>query len=107
MANHFPSIQEPILKKALEQDASLRDNQIPFGKFQYVDITLFTGHENDITHSLNPKNPDDVRWIVVRSNAPASVYRSDPTAIAWTSSTIRLLTNVNNVTVRLLLFLEA
>lgn len=107
--NNFQAIKDVPLKLALDRESSQRDLQIPFGKFQYVDVIFLAANTDQaISHSLNPVDPNSVRFIDVSHEDLSVIYRSSSVSRQpWTSQNIYLRCNNALVSTRLLLFLEA
>lgn len=73
----FQGVKDPTLKRQLDQHAGALRPQLPFAQFQYVDVAFTdAGMDVDIPHSLKVTNPNDIRWLVVATDAPITVYRS-------------------------------
>ncbi len=80
--------------------------QSPLTRWQYVDVVFAANTNTDIVHTLLPQQPEDVRWLVVRSTAAIVPFHSPLVSCPpWTTSHIWLQAPVAG-TARLLLFLE-
>lgn len=103
----FKAFPDPAERKALVRERQQRLQSEPFGKWQFVEVHFTsTGQDFDIAHGLSPANPEDVRYIVVRSSAPCSIYQDlSASRRPWLSNTIFLRSNAT-ARVRLLLILE-
>lgn len=90
--------------------------QVPYGQYQYVDVTFnSTAHKDTVvTHDMVVPDPEAVRWTVVQwgfSGPPADppyVYRDTSTSKKpWGPRHIILRSNIASAQARLLLFIEA
>lgn len=108
-------------------EETARRTSVPFAKFEYVSVTFSAADtDTDIPITLNPTDPEAVRWIVVGTEgtatalvggwdgpvvslslSPSAIYRDGSASRrAWTPTTIWLRSQQAG-TFRLLLFLEA
>jgi hypothetical protein len=99
---------ESVPWREFERERSARLASSPIAAYEYVDATFTgAGSDLDIPHTLDPIDPESVRWLVVSNSAATSVYRDlSGAAKAWQSTHIWLRASAA-CTVRLLLFLEA
>lgn len=99
--------------KDLESIDTRRD---AFGRFQFKDV-IFNGTahaDTEITHDLNPADPDDVRYIPVGFDFltlpvdPPYIYKNGAAnARSWGAGYIILRCNIASAVVRMLLVTEA
>lgn len=105
-------IADPKLLKTLRKMEVQFEKATPLATYEYVDVTFNSVADNDtiIVHGLNPEDPEDVDYEVVRwsfSSAPAAapVAYADSSASRkpWNQGYIVLRCNVAsaNATIRL------
>ncbi len=84
-------------------------NRIPFGRWQIVDVKFPTSANTDyvIPHMLEPSDPYDIQYVVLRQTMAGNVYEANrgivSDAKAWTTDFIVLRSDVASWTGRLLL----
>lgn len=103
----FPFLDDVDLKRALDRFAQSTLARIPFGRYQFVDVTFATPNQDtDIAHTLAPNDPEAVRFVPVSLTAAAVLYRDNSAGKRpWQPTHIWLRASAA-CTVRLLLFLE-
>jgi len=96
-------ISDPKLLRVFRKVENQLEKRTPLASFEYVDVTFNANANSDtvITHTLEPDNPEDIDYEVVRwnfSSAPATVpvvYRdSSATRKTWNEGYIVLRCNV-------------
>ena len=83
--------------------------QLPYAQFEYVDVTFGSANtDHDIRYvTLQPPNPNTVRYQVVKADRACQVYEDlSGTRRTWTRGTIILRCSAASAVVRLLLSVE-
>lgn len=84
------------------------NKSLPFVNFQYLDVTFGSADTDmDIKHNLNPKNPEDVRYLVVNADRATQIFNDQSASRKpWGQGYVILQSSTANAVVRLLLFVE-
>lgn len=85
------------------------ENRLPFALTQYVEVTFPSTANTDlvIPHTLNPADPEAVRFLVVSQEAAGHVYRdASASRRAWGTAYVILRSDIASLGARLLLFTE-
>jgi hypothetical protein len=83
-------------------ERELRESS-PLYRFEYVTVTFPTLNQDyDVAHSLNPPDPDEVDYEVVRKDRSCDVYNDQSgTRRTWGAGYITLRCTVSGATVQL------
>lgn len=103
----FGAFKDVGERRSLDHERAQRRQQEAMGQWQYVNATFGTANVDLlIPHTLIVVNPEDVRYIVVRSSGPAVVYQDlSVSREPWSKGIIRLRASAPTAA-RLLLFTE-
>jgi hypothetical protein len=103
----FSGVKDPRLKGLLEKFADFTRRREPATAYQIVDVLFSAANVDvDITHTLTPLHPEDVRYTVLRQSANAVVYQDlSSTRTAWQQNLIHLRASTPTAA-RVLLTLE-
>jgi hypothetical protein len=88
-------------------EVSIRlDRGLPSASYEYVDVTFGSADaDQDIRHSLRPLNPEDVEYLLVRSDRATALYHDQSgTRTPWSAGRITLRSSAASAVTRILLF---
>ena len=58
-----------------------RDQQIPFARFAFADVTFTAGAtDTDIAHPFTKVDPETIRWMPLAVEGAAYIYRDAPSS---------------------------
>lgn len=88
----FPGVKDPILKTELERFADAQRDRQPMASFEIVRVNFTVANQDvDIPHSLRPKDPEAVHYLVIGASAAGVVYQNiTGTRKAWQQTQIYL-----------------
>jgi len=89
-------------------DAALKA-QLPFAKYEYVNVTFSLGADTDtdVLYTFTVSDPNDVRYLLINADRSTNLYHDQtPTRKAWQNGRIILRSSAASAVCRLLLFTE-